>query len=256
MRRKSTIVAITSGKGGVGKSVVATNLAERLLADGHSVALLDVDFGQGACAVLLNETPAASVLDLATHRSSAEEVLHRCVSGLTLIQGANEPGAADGHGPALFRTLDRLLDRLRRTHEYVLIDTPAGLGQAVCWAIDRADLGMLVLVGEPTAVADTYRLCKLVWEADPAYPLGTVVNFEDTEHEARSVAERFGVLTEKFTGQTPFYLGWLPYSADVKEAVRAQKPFALGDGEAAHALQALGHVLVAGRRPALVPISL
>ena len=251
MKRESTTVAIASGKGGVGKSVAAVNLAETLLAQGHRTALVDVDLGQGASAVLLNETPRADALALARQTATLDQVLHETTSGLTLVQGVAEAGAAEGREEALYAALDDVLRRLRRQHAFVLLDTPAGVDGAVRWAFDRADYGALVLAGEPTAIADAYRLAKLVWHAAPAYPMGALVNFADTEEEARSVAERFGKVTERFTGQAPDYLGWIPFSSDVRRSVCEQRPAVHTPGLVRDAFEATAHVLARGRRLAV-----
>ncbi len=247
MKRDFTTLAIASGKGGVGKSVIAVNLAEALAAEGRSVALIDADFAQGACSVLLNETPSASVLDLARLEARTEHVLHETITGVTLVQAVADPGQHDGHLAALYSALDDLIRRLRRECEFVLIDTPAGLDGAVRWAIDRADLTALVLVGEPTAISDAYRLAKLVWQTDPTYPLGAIVNYGDTAEEAQSISERFNAVTERFTGQTPAYLGWVPYDPDVRQSVRDQVPLARTPGPLRDAFTRLGQMLVQGR---------
>lgn len=249
---KSTTLAIISGKGGVGKSLTAVNLAETLCAKGRSVALVDVDFGQSASSVLLNESPAASVLDLVRHTAREEDVLHRTSSGFTLVQGAAEPGTADHHLPRLYEALDALVQRLRLTHEFVLIDAPAGVDGPVRWALDRADGGLLVLVGEPTAISNAYHLAKLVWQADAAYPLSTVVNFADTEEEARSVAERFGLVTRHFTGQAPPFRGWIPFSSQVRRSVHEQTPAVHTPGPVRDAFANLADAIKQDR--ALVPV--
>lgn len=255
MKRRSTIVAVASGKGGVGKSLLAVNLAEALAAAGSRTALVDADAGQGDCAVLLNEAPKASVLDAVLRTAAEADVPHRTATGITLVQAAREAGRADGHEIDLYAALDGHLRHLRATHDVVLIDAPAGAEGAVRWALDRADLGVLVLVGEPTAVAGAYRLAKLVWQSDPAYPLAAVVNFADTEAEARSVAERFGRVTEPYLGRVPAYLGWVPFSADVRRSVAAQTPAVRTPGPAAEAFHTLAHVLRAGRpSPAGLPL--
>jgi len=253
MQRSSTIVTVTSGKGGVGKSVVAVNLAEVLLGQGYRVALLDADFGQGDCAVLLNEHPPAAVLDLARHAAHREEVLHETSRGLTLIQGVAQPADADGRERTLFATLDTLLHDLRDTFDYIIIDTPAGTDGPVRWALDRADLGLMVLVGEPTAVANAYRLAKLTYEADPDYPLSIVVNFADTTAEADSVADRFGEITRRFTGQTPTYLGWIPYAATIRQSVRQQHPAVLRPGAVCQSFVGLADTLTTGTHQLLTP---
>lgn len=249
MKHTSTIITIVSGKGGVGKSVVSVNLAETLADNGYRVALVDADFGQGACALLLNELPQAGAVELAMHTAQAEDVLHTTASGITLVQGAADPRRAEGRAPALYRTLDELLRQLRTTHEFILIDAPAGTGEPVRWALDRADLGLLTLVGEPTAIADAYRLAKMIWHAAPEYPMGVVVNFADTEHEAQSVAHRFAKITERFVHRAPSYLGWVPYAAQVRRSVAEQLPAVRTPGPVRDAFVHLADVLVRGRTP-------
>ncbi len=253
MRRATTTLAITSGKGGVGKSVVAVNLAEVLAARGHRVALIDADFGQGACALLMNETPEAAVIDVVRHRARREQVLYETLLGVTLVQAVAEPGTADGREHALYEALDALLADLRRTHDLVLIDTPAGADGPVRWALDRADLGLLVLADEPTAIADAYRLVKLTWTADPDLPLAALVNFADSEDDARSVADRFAEVTGHFLHQAPPFLGWVPFSAQIRKSVRRQQPAARFPGRVQDAFVHLADVLVEGRLPVAAP---
>ena len=240
-------LAVVSGKGGVGKSVVAANLAEALAARGRRVALLDADAGQGAAAVLLNETPAATVADVAAGRAAAPAALHRTAAGLTLVEASAEPLAGGTPSAALTAALDGALGALRPAHDVVLIDAPAGADGLVRWALDRADAAALVVVGEPTAVADAYRLAKLVWAADAAYPLLLVVNAADGEADAVGVADRFGAVTERFMGRRAEWLGWLPFSPAMRAAVRAQTPAVRTPGPLADAFAALADAVDARR---------
>lgn len=257
MKRESTILAIASGKGGVGKSVVAVNLAETLALRGHAVALLDADVGQGACAVLLNEAPAHTVADLVRMDANPAEICHETASGITLVQSATEPDGFldEQQSTVLHMSLDEVLMTVRADHDFVLIDTPAGTSGTVRWALDRADIGALVLVGEPTAIADAYRLAKFVWSADPKYPLGSIVNFADTAEAAQSVAERFGTITERFTGQQAVHLGWVPFDAAVRASVRKQTPAVRSSSAVRNAFDELARVITEGRRIELQPLN-
>ncbi len=216
------VLAVVSGKGGAGKSTVAVNLAEALADAGHRVALLDADLGQGSCATLLNESPAASVAAYASGAVALDAVFHPTAHGVTLVAGGSAvPGSL---ADPLFDALDDVLGALVATHAVVLIDAPAGIGDAVCWALDRADAGLLVLVGEPTAVTGAYALVKTLCQTTPDYPFLAVVNAADTDADATQTAERFAELTMRFLGTAPSVLGWVPYSAHVRAAVRAQTP--------------------------------
>jgi flagellar biosynthesis protein FlhG len=245
MEVNATTIAFASGKGGVGKSVVTVNLAETLAREGHSVALVDADVGQSDSPILLNEAPSTTVLDTVHAAPPRQAALHETDAGLTLVQAAARPHKRDQVADdALYAALDELLDRLRNRHEYVLIDGPAGTDGPVRWSLDRADLGALVLVGEPTAVADAYRLVKLLWTADPDYPLGTVVNFADDEADAGSVAERFEAITTRFLDQSPSMLGWVPFARSVRQSVSEQTPVVRTEGPARSAFAALARTVV------------
>ena len=239
MNHKTTTLAITSGKGGVGKSIVAINMAETLCALGYQVALIDLDFGQSNCSVLLNEHPEASLFDVANHTALKDQAIHRTSNGITLVQGASQSVVQSSNIRTLLHTTDKLIQSLSINHEYIILDTPAGTAETVRWALDRASMGILVLVGEPTAIADAYQLVRMVWELDPHYPIKTVVNFADTEAEAHSVADRFGKVTTHFTGNAAKHIGWVPFSSLIRKSVNDQYPAVRIEGPVRNAFHAM-----------------
>jgi len=253
MEVTANTIAFASGKGGVGKSVVTVNVAETLAREGHSVALLDADVGQSDSPVLLNEAPPTTVLDTVHDAPPRRAALHDTDAGLTLVQAAARPhNRTRSADDALYTALDEILGRLRTGHDYIVIDSPAGTDGPVRWALDRADLGALVLVGEPTAVSNAYRLAKLLWTADPNYPLGVVVNFADDEADAHSIAERFEAITTRFLDQAPSMLGWIPFARAVRQSVSEQTPAVRTEGPVREAFSALART-VARRQYAPAP---
>lgn len=256
MNQKTTALAITSGKGGVGKSIVAINMAETLCDMGYQVALVDLDFGQSNCSVLLNEHPRSSLLEYANHTTLRENILHKTETGITLIQGASHVVRNQVSGRSLLQASDEIINFLRPTHDYIILDTPAGTGEIVRWALDRASMGILVLVGEPTAIADAYQLARTVWELDPDYPIKSVVNFADTEAEAHSVADRFGKVTSHFTGNTAQHIGWVPFSSLIRKSVNDQYPAVRVAGPVRNAFQAMATNLLNEVHSLPIPMSL
>lgn len=217
------VVAVVSGKGGVGKSTIAVNLAETMARAGQPVALIDADLGQASCATLLNEEPPATLAAVASGAVPLDRAFHAAPSGATLIVTGGTP-SPEGPSDALVAALDEAVTVAAQQHALVLIDAPAGVGPLVRWSLDRADVGLLVLVGEPTAVRGAYTLIKTVWQVDPSYPFLAVVNAADTDEDAAQTVDRFGALTQQFLGSAPLSVGYVPYDAHVRGAVRDQVP--------------------------------
>lgn len=248
MKHTSTTLSVVSGKGGVGKSVLAVNLAEALAREGRATALVDADLGQADCPVLLNESPDHTLFDYTRRAAELDDALHRSKSGLTLAVGAVDRIRTEEERSRLYEGLDEAITRLRRTHEFIVIDGSAGTGPPVRWALDRANAGLLVLVGEPTAVADAYRLARMIWEQEPNYPLNAVVNFAEGTSDAYSVVDRFGQITDRFLSTEPEYLGSIPFSRDVRDSVAQQRPVVRSEGPAGAAFVELAETLLEGRK--------
>ncbi len=214
------VLAVVSGKGGVGKSTIAVNLAATLSRSGRSVALVDADCCQASCSTLLNEEPSASLIAVARGAVPLDRAFHTSDSGVTLVtMGTPSDGIADA---SVLDTLDEAVRIAAHVHDVVVIDAPAGLGAEVRWALDRADAGLLILVGEPTAVRGAYTLVKTVWQDEPTYPFLGLVNAADTDADAAQTTERFGALAEQFLGRAPIPVGYVPYDAHVRGAARDQ----------------------------------
>lgn len=217
------VLAVVSGKGGVGKSMMSVNLAETFRQSGYRTALIDADLGLSNCATLLNEQPDFTVVHWVRGECSLEELPHKC-GGITLVTGSDAPGEVEYHPDDVTDALDQVVQFLSRSHEIVIIDTPAGAGEFSLWALDRADMGLLLLVDEPTAISDVYRFCKYVLSIDPSYPFVSVVNFATDAASAVSVHERFNTILGYFLKRQVPLMGHIPDDKRVKEAVVRQIP--------------------------------
>lgn len=222
--KQSYIVGIASGKGGVGKSIVTVNLAETLVQMGYRVAVVDADLGLSNCAALINESIPGTVMDVMNGKSSITEIILETDGGYSLVTGADEPDVDVLDWSVVYPTLDQVLRKLRTENDFILIDTPAGASDLSFWALDRADMGLLVVVGEPTAISDVYRFCKFVLEVDPTYPFAAVVNFAEHEEDAQNVLKRFNTIVNHFMNREFPYLGFVPMDDLVRKSVSDQLP--------------------------------
>ena len=221
---QSFIVAITSGKGGVGKSIATVNIAEMLSHLGYRVAVVDADLGLSNVAALINESIPGTVLDVMQNRSTVEDIILKTEGGYSLVTGADEPDADILDWSVLYPTLDNVLRKLRMENDFILIDTPAGASDLSFWALDRADMGILVVVGEPTAISDVYRFCKFVLEVDPTYPFAAIVNFAEDDDDAQNVLKRFNTIVNHFMKREFPFLGFIPMDEMVRKSVGDQIP--------------------------------
>lgn len=241
MRRAACpVVAITSGKGGVGKTSLCVNLAIALADQGLRITVLDADLGLANADVLLG-LAATTRLDAAiewtpgTRARPLESIAIEAPGGFRLIPGASGQARMASLTSAQRCGLLRSIADLDRTSDLILIDTGAGLSAGVTNFLEVADLTMVVATPEPTSITDAYAVIKCVGpllRSRPqrfATPLFLVANQVKDQAEANAVigridatARRFlaGVLTPKSLGS----LGMVRFDAAVPKAVRARTP--------------------------------
>lgn len=220
---KSYVAAVLSGKGGVGKTMTSINVAVRLSESGYKTAVLDADLGLSNCAAFFNTEPMHTVTDWIGGKCGLEN-LPQLVNGVTLVTGSSDPSASNIGTEMMMDALDQVTDYLKQTHDFIIIDTPAGAGEMTLWSLDAADTGMLILVDEPAAISDVYRLSKYIYNIDPEYRFAGVVNFADSETSADSTFKRFNTILNYFLKKQIPYFGFIPASKNIKTAISEQRP--------------------------------
>lgn len=259
------IVAVTSGKGGVGKTNLAVNLAIALAARRARVTLLDADLGMANTDVLLGMTPTRRIDAVvgnsnvgAGSTGAAGSLAGLCVDapgGFRLIPGsAGVARIADMPRQSRAAMIDAL-SSLSDTSDVVLIDTGAGAHAGVTSFVRAADIALVVVTPEPTSIADAYAMVKCLTDAGrmrenmPRVML--VVNQARDEEEALAVHARIAAVSARFLGAEPGMFGWVPSDAGVSLAVRARVPFVLKEprGAASMAVARLAEALEARVMP-------
>lgn len=215
------VFSVISGKGGVGKSLTTVNIAAMLNDMGYKVAVVDVDLGLANCATMFNLPVQATLCEWILNECSLEKTMQDC-NGITLVTAADDPLELKLGTDVIMDALDQAVYALKQTHDFILIDTPAGVGEMTLWSLDAAEFGVLVLVDEPSAISDVYRLCKYVYSIDPSYKFGSVVNFAESEESASDTIHRFNTILTYFLEKESVYLGFIPENDQVRKAVRKQ----------------------------------
>lgn len=227
--RESTLpartLAVTSGKGGVGKSVVALNVGIALAEAGHSVCLLDGNLGLGNIDLLCGLNGYWNLAHVLSGARTLREITLQGPSGLQVIPGAS--GLIDVADCPLSAQQEvlRQLEELEYDHEFLIIDTGTGIHRAVRQFVSNADLGLVVTTPEPTAIADAYATIKAYSVTHPGLDLDVIVNRADNAAQARDILNRVQRTTQTFLHSEVTSAGFIPEDHHVVKSVRRQTPF-------------------------------
>ncbi len=232
--RRVPVVAIASGKGGVGKTNLAVNMSIALAQSGHRTTLLDADLGMANADVLCGLTPGRR-LDDVLHDPTSQGLtscITRAPGGFLLVPGAvGVARVADLDAPSRQRLIDQL-EALESRSDVVLIDTGAGIGRDVLAFATCADCLVVVVTPEPTSITDAYGLIKCVVarsrEQISELPLiALVVNEVGRSDQSNAVSARLTATCERFLGCKPMILGRIRLDDRVGRAVRKRVPHLL-----------------------------
>src|SRR5215207_1476414 len=227
-RRQASVIAITSGKGGVGKSNVAVNLAITLSAAGKSVVLLDADLGLANADVLCNVDLRTNLSHVIARKKELSEVLVKAPGGFNLIGGASGLARmADLTDDDRQRLVDAL-GELEQQADVILIDTGAGISPNVLSFTRAADHVLVVTTPEPTAITDAYAVIKVISRDGTERRLSLLVNQARSPGEGRVVHERIAKVAKQFLGVSVLDAGYVLADEHVQNAVRSRRPFVLG----------------------------
>ncbi len=222
---RARVVAVTSGKGGVGKTSLVANLATVLARRGRRVTVLDADFGLANLDILLNLNPSRNLGDLLRGEAGAEEVVLEVEPGLRVIPGASGVDAlAEVHGEERRRMLASLAS-LTGDQDLLLVDTAAGIGRNVLDLCGAAGEVLLVTNAEPTSLTDAYGLLKVLWGRRAAAQVRLVVNGVSGAAEGRAVHARLAQVVQRFLHRGLDYLGHIARDECVGLSALRQIPF-------------------------------
>lgn len=224
---RARTIAITSGKGGVGKTTVAVNLAVQLAQLRRRVVLLDADLGTANADVLCNLAPSGNLAHVVAGRKTIDESLVEAPGGFRLIPGASGLAQMAALGD---RDRDQLLEQMRSIEEdadLILIDTGAGVGPNVLGFLMAADEVLVVTTPEPTAITDAYAVIKTLVRQRPEVHIALLVNMVRDEREGRAVYQRIAAVCKKFVDLSPRSAGYILSDQRVPASIRRRQPFVI-----------------------------
>jgi flagellar biosynthesis protein FlhG len=218
-----TVLAVASGKGGVGKSNVAANLAVALALLGRKVALLDADFGLGNVDVLLGLTPDFHIGHVLSGEKTLADIAITGPCGVEIVPGSSGLRAMTVLSAVQRQRLMAMLSKLRRTMDFLVVDTASGISDNVIDTVLMADRVVLVTNNEPAAVVDAYATAKVVTASSPKAEIGVVVNRVSDAHEAGLAFRQLDVAAAKFLGRPLRFYGFVVDDPAVQHSTLSQR---------------------------------
>ncbi len=217
--------AVTSGKGGVGKTSFTINYAVALAEQGLRVLLFDADLGMANVDVLIKASSRYGIVDVMDGGRNMHEVITRTDYGFDIIAGGSGMAKLGALSPTQLQRITAGFTWLASQYDHVLIDTGAGLSRNVTAFIHAADETIVVTTPEPHAITDAYSIVKVILEEDPKLRLKLLINKCESNAEGADVMKRVSRVIRNFLDYTITPIGCMPESKAVGRSIREQVPF-------------------------------
>jgi flagellar biosynthesis protein FlhG len=215
-------IAITGGKGGVGKTTVAINLGTALAQLGREVLLLDADLGLANVDVLLGIRARYNLEHVISGDCDLRDVIIEAPSGLKLVPASSGSVSMAMLDRAQHAGVINAFSELFEPIDVLLIDTAAGLSETVLTFTEAAQRVVVVVCDEPASLTDAYGLIKVLSRRQPGCRIDVVANMVDSPAHGRALFEKLARVTDRFLGLVPAYYGSVPHDEFLRRAIQKQ----------------------------------
>ncbi|MBI5546033.1 MAG: MinD/ParA family protein [Deltaproteobacteria bacterium] len=218
------VIAVTSGKGGVGKTNISANLAVLAARAGRKVLILDADLGLANVEILYGLKPRLHMGHLLDASADISEVMAVGPHGVRVLPAGSGIQGLTRLDDAQKLRLMTALDYIEDAFDLVIVDSSAGIGDNVLFFVGGAQEALLVVTVEPTSLTDAYAAVKVLSQQAGVHHFNVVVNTAPTETAAREIFETLTSVTSRFLNAKVKYLGYLPRDENMHRAIMAQRP--------------------------------
>lgn len=218
------VIAVTGGKGGVGKTNVSVNLSLALADLGRRVMLLDADLGLANVDVLLGLTPKRTLADVINGECDLKDVLIQGPGGIRIVPAASGTQSMVQLSPMQHAGLIQAFSEIGDNVDVLVVDTAAGIGDGVVSFVRAAQEVIVVVCDEPTSITDAYALIKLLNRDYGMSRFRVLANMAHSPQEGRNLFAKLTKVTDRFLDDVALqYLGAVPYDESVRKAVQKRR---------------------------------
>ena len=228
--RTAKIIAVTSGKGGVGKTNLTINLALSLAKENKKkVLVLDADFGTANIDIILGIFPKYNISHMFYDNKTLDDIIIEGPHGIKILPGVSGitsfTSLSESQKEIFFNQLEKYQNK--NNLDYILVDTGAGVSNNVVNFLLASDEIIVIVTPEPTSLSDAYAIIKTVNNYDSTIKTNIVVNMVRNEASSKRVFNTLQSVSEKFLDKELNFLGFVKFDRHLSEAVRMQKPIVL-----------------------------
>lgn len=226
-QEQARVIAVTSGKGGVGKTSTGVNLAITLAARDNRVLLLDADLGLANVEVLLGLNSLYNLQHVIDGERTMHQIMVQGPGGIGVAPGTSGLAKlADLSEPARQNILTGL-KALQNQADFIIVDTMAGIGQNAVSFVVAADEVLLITTPEPSSIVDAYAMIKTIYNQRDDAVIRLIVNMVANQKQATAVSTKLSTVTQQYLGRKISYLGFILRDPHVGQAVMQSRPFSL-----------------------------
>lgn len=217
------VVAVTSGKGGVGKTNVSVNLAAALAQRNHEVLLMDADLGLANVDILLGLQPKHNLSHVISGACSLEDIILTGPKGMKVVPSSSGTKRMVELNMAEHAGIIQAFGELTQALDVLIVDTAAGICESVVRFTQACQHVVVVVCDEPTSITDAYALIKILSRDYDIHRFHLLANMTRSPHEGRELFNKVARVADRFLDVTLDYLGTVPYDEYLRKAVRKQR---------------------------------
>lgn len=225
LNKKTQIIAVASGKGGVGKSNVSLNFALSLISFNKKVLILDLDIGMANIDVLMGLTPKESLITMLKEKLPIEAVIKTGYKGLQYISGGNGIGNIFSMKKEEIEHFFDQFSTIQGRVDYIILDLGAGITEESMRFLQASDEVFLVVNPEPPSITDAYSVLKTMQVKSSDVPVKLIINRVLNNNEGEQTGVNFQKASARFLNKSIDILGAIPDDISVRKAVIAQSPY-------------------------------
>jgi flagellar biosynthesis protein FlhG len=218
------VIAVTSGKGGVGKTNISANLAVLAARSGKRVLVIDADLGLANVEIVFGLKPRYHMGDLINSSISIEDVMIEAPHGVKILPAGSGVQSLTQLSPEDKLRFIAALEPVQDKFDLVLVDSGAGIGDNVLFFVGAAQEAILVVSPEPTSLVDAYATVKVLSQKAGVRHFGVIINPVIDELPAREIFNKLTQVTSRFLSASVRHLGYIPRDENLHRAIMAQRP--------------------------------